>query len=135
VQQPARIVPPGVYACEGGGVTAAIPGDTCAAEGCDRPRQRKGSGHRRYCSGHQKRWETRGDVLADIPLGELIRAMHPKREHCDAPGCERPPSPGRLLCGAHLWRIMNHGEFFLDVPPHGAHGRGGLLAARERGKK
>ena len=52
-----------------------IHSDTCAVDGCERPRKKayngKKNGRYRYCSAHQKRKETYGEVYADVPVGPV----------------------------------------------------------------
>ncbi|WP_019874174.1 hypothetical protein [Sporichthya polymorpha] len=42
---------------------ATIEGQDCELESCDLPR------HRRYCSTHEKRFQTHGDPYEDVPIG------------------------------------------------------------------
>src|SRR5690606_10858604 len=87
--------------------TSPVP-SPCSVPGCDRPVKARG-----LCNGHYQRWLKEGDVLADVPLGELKTRREPAQ--CSVPGCDRPVR-ARGLCNGHYQRLMTHEDVQADRP-------------------
>jgi hypothetical protein len=82
---------------------------TSAVEKCRNDAWRRG-----WCRAHYYRWHQHGDVLADIPIGELGR----KKGVCEVEPCPDPVY-SRGWCETHYRRWLRHGDVMADVPKRG----------------
>ena len=72
----------------------------------------KGSSARQYCSAHDARWLTHGDVRADDPI-LIQRERDAKRPPCAAPDCEKEAKGWQgsaIYCDAHSLLFKRHGR-------------------------
>lgn len=68
----------------------------CSVSGCSRPQKNRG-----WCHAHYKRWQTNGDVAAEVPV-------RGPRGQCSVDGCDRPHA-GKGFCAAHYSRWLRDG--------------------------
>ena len=71
----------------------------CEIEGCGRKHYGRG-----LCAAHYRRWQRRGDVMVDVPIGPS------KIDHnCIVDGCEAK-AIAKDLCNRHYMRNWRYGD-------------------------